>query len=284
METPTILGTLADPHVASTKGLVWPGWNLEEGGTTSLDLPQSIRYRHFIECCENVRDARKRKRLILASNGDLVDGVHHETTELVTRNKDEQARMAAKFLEVAMDIMKFDAGKGDLLFVVSGTDAHVGNIEDAIARDLDAVPFRKGENDKDGKYAHPELRLDIHSKRVWLAHHALKVGGREWTAENSTLADLRNIYFRELEANRQPPDLVLGAHYHRPREAVFMRNGKVMQGYILPPFQNRTRYAQRVAPNEFTRMGMRWFEIAKDTDIRTYANIVEPVEVETRKV
>ena len=264
----TLLVTPADLHCGSTSGLIPPNWNLKHGGTYHLTTPQLIRWRLWTEAWQKVGEQRKRKKLIVVLNGDLIDGDHHGTSELVTKIEEEQIRMAIECIDTALKLAKF--GKGDKLFVIEGTESHTNGGEEAIARDLDAVPALPGNSDNDGRYAHHELRLDINGRLVWIAHHALKVGGREWTKENPLMSDLRNIYFERLEAGKQVPDLVIGAHFHRYTTGQLERNGHTLRGVILPPMQNRTRFARRVVPNQSTRMGLCWHEITKDGLITRY--------------
>jgi len=259
----TLLATPADLHCGSHYGLTPPNWNLKNGGTLALTRPQQIRWNLWTEAWKEIGRQRKGKRLVIVLNGDLVDGFHHLTTETITNIEEEQQRMAIECIETAMSLAKF--GKGDRLFVVEGTETHTNGSEDAIARDLDAVPAvpPTSQHENDGRFAHHELRLDINGRLIWIAHHALPVGTREWTKENPLVGALRNVYIERLENGQPVPHLVIGAHYHRPADASITRNGHTMAGAICPPMQNRTRHARRVAPNQATQLGVLWHIIHK---------------------
>lgn len=269
----TLLVTPADLHCGSTAGLVPPAWQLKQGGTHEQSKAQMIRWRLWTEAWETIGKQRKGKRLIVVLMGDLVDGVHHETKELVTNEEEEQERMAVECIEHGLKLAKF--GKGDLLFALEGTESHANGSEERIARDLNAQPAVKPNGfGNDGRFVHYELHLNINGQLIWMAHHALKVGGKAWTQENPLVSDLRDIYFRQLEARDAMPALVIGAHYHRPTTGTLERNGHTIRGVILPPMQNRTRFARRVAPNQYTRLGLCWHLIDKTGRIERFEHIL----------
>jgi hypothetical protein len=64
------------------------------------------------------------------------------------------------------------------------------------------------------------------------------------------------------------PDIVMSGHYHRSVYDTFTRNDRTMHGIILPPFQLKTRFGNKVAAAELEEVGIRTIDINEAGDIR----------------
>ncbi len=167
MKTVTLF--VADTHCGSVTGIMtrhqWQGKSFCDPNHV-----QKIVRGQFDEGISAAYDARKRGyRLIVCVVGDAIDGNHHKTVELVTPDIEEQKSIHVAVMEEALEKLKFNRKKGDLLYYIEGTEAHTGSSEGAIAKDLHAVPYRNGTKEnkgEDGQYVWPRLILTINGVRI----------------------------------------------------------------------------------------------------------------------
>lgn len=255
--------------------------DLHSGGTTSLfphykDLPNGYwqfkhtRYTpsgkqcemaaHFDHCADVINKQRKGKRLIIVGNGDLIDGKHHQTLQLATHNTDEQNEIHIWLMKRFFKRVGFDKSKGDLYYVVSGTETHTAEKEDYIAEELGAEQSPLGEDLFDF------LPLEINGRMFWFLHQG--AGPGKGTNMGNALRNwLGHKYWECLEKNWRMPDMVISGHYHVPVYNTFVRNGKTIHGLICPPFQTRTRFGYKVAAAEKDNIGIATVSIKADGTI-----------------
>ena len=238
----TILAFPADTHCGSTVGLMPPKpWQLDDdSGTHHPSRKQRLIWRQYAECWETVRDLRNPgDRVIITTMGDLVDGKHHDTSELVTQRPEEQERIFIDCLEWAMNLIDF--GGDDLLQMITGTPAHVregSQSERRIAKDMGAKPK-----------LYDRHKFNIDGVRFDVAHHRFGVGRRTWTVGNTMLAILRSMLYGWLLQNDTPADYVIGAHWHVKDMNSHESGEYKIRGAICPPFQLATNYGKTITNN-----------------------------------
>jgi len=246
-----------------------PGqWQKSDGGFHNLNETQKIIWRQVEEATELIKRLRKKKRLIVANVGDAIDGNHHDTTEIITTNVEEQERIHIDFMDWFLQELKFNAKRGDQLYYISGSPPHVrpgAQSEERIARDLDAIPMLKGtpEHDyKDGRYVWPRIRLDVNGVLLDIAHHGASASRRKWTRENTIRSLIKSIYFEYLDAKERIPRYWIRAdrHVYIPPES-YMGYQAQIEGVILPALQSKTEFGQKVAAHELSTLGMFIIEI-----------------------
>jgi 2',3'-cyclic-nucleotide 2'-phosphodiesterase (5'-nucleotidase family) len=204
---------------------------------------------HFDYCADEVKKARKGKRLIIVDNGDCIDGNHHATHQLATHNPAEQQDIHIFLMQRFMKRTGFDHSKGDLLYIVSGTETHTQEDEDYIARELNAEPNPKGGDLFDF------LPLEINGKLFWFLHQGAGPG-RGIAMGDSLRMWLKNKYWTLLEDGIRLPDMVISGHYHVPVYNEYIRPRHTMRGIICPSFQLPTRFVYKVAAGELSKVGL----------------------------
>ena len=240
----------ADLHCGSTVGLIPNGiWQKAEGGTYTPSPAQRIIWKQWLAGWKAVEKLRSEKdaKLIVTFNGDLVDGIHHDTSELVTDIREEQERIATDCIDAGLKIAGFK--DGDVLQFTRGTGTHVGKgSEERIARDFDARPSKKPTQGKsDGKFLFDRCKFYANKVLFDIAHEGFGIGTRAWTTENSVLLSLKSMYWESLENGVDLPRYIIRSHLHRFIDVLFSRNGKMVNGIITPSFQLSTHYVnQRV--------------------------------------
>jgi hypothetical protein len=255
----TITLFLADLHCGSITGIMTRGqW--QGAAYHDPNGVQKIIRKQFDEGIESVRALRKGARLIVCLVGDMIDGNHHQTVELITPDPEEQSRIAIAVLDEALKRLKF--GGQDKLYCISGTECHTGQYEEAIARDLSAVPYRSGTTEnyyEDGRYTWPRLLLTVYGTRHDIAHHGGKVGKRPWTRPNQLRSTLTGIYFDALDHGTPLPRYWIRANEHQYLSDDYIGLRGTVTGIVLPALQLRTRYAHTVAgDNSMSTIGMAW--------------------------
>lgn len=245
-DQPVVLAVVSDLHAGSTVGLCpASGVDLDDGGHYEPSKAQRWLWQCWRAYWDEVareRDAH-RADLYVVLNGDVIDGQHHGTTQIVSGNLDVQAAVARACLEVPRALGV------DRWFMVRGTEAHVGpsaQAEEALARWLG------GERDRDtGTYSWWHLRLLVHDVLIDAAHHG-RTGYRSWTRWNATQLLAADIALSHLQDRERPPDLAIRSHYHRYADSYNAQPVRVVQ---TPAWQLATAYVHRRAPESLADIG-----------------------------
>lgn len=247
---------LGDTHCGSTTGLFSSSeMKFRHGAISPSDIQRTLHKRWIETAQEAKRELAGAGRMILVLNGDLVDGDHHDTLELVTRDEGEQAEI---FL-AALKEWKAAAGYNptrDLTIVLRGTDGRNTHghpaTSDWIAKSLGAM---------DG-VAHLRVDARIRGQLVQITHHPpVGVGGRVWTKKNAAQSWLRSYMLELSSRGKELPALIWTSHAHVPLEiSETLDNGTGQQHKtqfaILPAFQGQTEYVyQRMSYKPPTGIG-----------------------------
>lgn len=263
----TLVVVLSDMHSGGSTALFpnrfWQSTTTEHNHTPTKR--QQALYEHYQDCMKYALLNRKGKRLIVIHDGDAIEGMHHNTTQVVTANKAEQAELHVELMDEFLRAAKFDKSKGDLLYYVSGTETHTGDVEQGIAKDL------KAQKNPEGGYIFDHLELEINGRLIWFAHHGKKRGAGA-NEGNGLRNFLRDVYYDCIKTNQNPPDLIVTGHVHSPTYNVYVtpRNGSyhLIHGVICPSWQEKTRYAYKVAPVERNEIGAVYIPIMANGEIR----------------
>lgn len=232
---PTLLVAAGDLHTNGTTALSPPGpFQLDDGGTYRPSKVQrwiNARWRDFWKHAELVK-AEAGVECVVIITGELADDNHHPTTQLVTRNTGDIARMA-------LEVLKPVQAVADRIYVTRGSEAHVGlnsSLDEALARAIGAIP-------EDGQHARWVFRGTIDGLRVDAAHHAGTSYQRPWTrgADANRLAKMiQDVYVR----GEQPvPHLVIRGHTHRPSDSF---DNHTTRAIVLPSWKLTDSYGHRL--------------------------------------
>lgn len=239
----TIVAAISDLHINSTVGLCAPAVNLDDGGTYRSSEAQQWIWANWLDYWSEVKRLKKRQRLIVTLNGDLVDGDHHDTPQIISRNVSDQHRMTVKALEPMLSL------KPHKIFVIRGTEAHAGKsgqYEERIADDIGAE--RDPVCDTASWWWLP---LEVDGVRFDIAHHG-RMGGRPWTRANGILATAAELTMRCAERGDRLPDVAIRSHLHQPGDSHDNYPVRVLQ---TPSWQLSTAFAYRIAPGSLLPIG-----------------------------
>jgi hypothetical protein len=250
----TVICLPSDTHSGSTLGLMPPKqFCLHEGGFYDPTPGQKLIWNQWTECWEKIKKERKNSDLIVVHGGDLVEGIHHDTVQIISPRIDEHEDVARLCLDWAFRKVGFH--KGDKYYQIGGSGAHAGNgssSEERIAKDFDgAIPLWKQqvydeEGDKiNGRFTHDRLYRSINGVVFDISHHGGSIGQRAWTTENGLYNKLKSIYFSCLENKMPMPRYWIRGHNHVYVRAEYRGKLGTITGIMLPGFQIRTDYCYR---------------------------------------
>jgi len=254
----TVFAVFNDEHSGSHVAPLPPKqWEFRGKNVTPNRL-QRLLYNQYMEYAETVAKWRRGKRLVVVKLGDAVDGVHHDTKELITPYISEQKEINEELTERALKAMDF--GKDDRMFWVAGTPAHAGESEEELAATF-------GVKKINGRRVQPMLDLTINGVRCLFYHHGANKGGGA-NKGNAVRNRLRNMYYDYRDAGKNPPQLVVTADKHQHWYEPFVRENFTMHGIISPAWQVKTDYVYKVAPEALSNVGGVVIEITADKQIR----------------
>ena len=225
----------SDSHCGSTLGLCPPSFTLDDGGTYFPSRGQMWLWYHWKAYWELVAEIHKRNggSLYVVSNGDLVDGDHHDTSQIITRNKSDQSKLAVAALEPMLVL------NPDYIFVVRGTEAHVGQ-----------SGYTEIEPDT-GNHSWYYLKIEVGGVKFDIAHHG-KSGSKHWTKMNSAISDAVDVTMQYYERGERPPDVIIRSHKHTPIDTFDNYASRLL---MLPSFQVTTSFGHKIASGRVLPIG-----------------------------
>jgi len=253
-----LITALSDMHSGGTTAL-FPNHKMEWGKAKNRNhSPNSKQLKMHDLFIRSAKYAKNNRggQMVIVHNGDAIEGIHHQTIEIVSNVWDDHVDIHETLMNEFMKKSGFAKNKGDKLYYTIGTESHTGEKEEEIARHLNA----------DGVFQHVEI--EINGRLVWFLHHGPSKG--HGANEGNALRNfLRDIYFNCQKHNTRPPDVVFTGHVHTPCYNTFVFDMHTIHGIICPSFQSKTRYAHRAAPVERNEVGSAFLKITAGGDIRT---------------
>lgn len=245
-----VFAVVSDLHCGSTVALCPPTIALDDGGEYRASKAQQWLWQGWGDFWARV--ARKRDEhdaaLYAGLNGDLVDGDHHNTSQILSRNPNAQAAVVAEAMRVPLALGL------DKLWVIRGTEAHVGGNASAEERYADGLRRDKRPvvpDDERGTASHWHARLDVQGVRFDLAHHG-RVGQRPWTKPNVVANLAAEIFYNHARDGVPHPHVAIRSHMHQLVDTYDQHPTRVIQ---TPAWQLATAFIHRIAPGALADVG-----------------------------
>lgn len=209
-----VIAVTSDLHCGGTTALCPPHIALDDGGEYVASKVQQWLWQSWGDYWKRVaqvKKAHKGAKFYQVFNGDMIDGSHHGTTQILSGNPNAQAAAfnAALKIPLALD--------ADKMFFTRGTAAHVGEAacaEERIADGLrrDKRPIQGDPETGTASWWH--LRMDVEDVLIDVAHEG-RTGQREHTRGNAANLYAHDILLSYVKRGERPPDLCIRAHHHR---------------------------------------------------------------------
>jgi len=178
---------------------------LDDGGTYTPSKYQKIVYQWWGDFWGKwVPRVCRNEPFDVCVNGDSMDGVHHGSTTQISQNLEDQA-------DIAYELLAPIAEKCERLYIIRGTEAHVGKSgveEERLAKRLSAV------RDETGRYARWELWKEVGDGLCHILHH-IGTTGRQAYETSAVQAELVAEFSEAGQSGERPPDFVIRSHRHR---------------------------------------------------------------------
>lgn len=247
---PIVFAVVSDVHAGSTLAVCPPTITLDDGGSYTASKVQCWLW----ECWNDFWQQAAAKRRALGAelyagfNGDLTDGDHHGTTQILSGNPVVQAQVVNACMAVPLAL------KPDRILIVRGTEAHVGKsgcIEERIADGLrrDKRPIISDLDTGNASTWH--WRAEIHGARLDITHHG-RTGQREHTRASAAVLHAHDIFLSHAKREEPYPHLCLRAHYHRFNDSYDACPTRVVTSGA---WQLKTAYVHKVAADSIADVG-----------------------------
>ena len=244
---------MSDFHFGSSSGLCPPVCATLEGSTYNHNKIQGFLWEAFedftglrwkktkrwkdqpqpgeIAITKNgwIHKVAKGREFGLLLNGDLTEGDHHGTKELIHPDVAAQSPLAKHVLCPL-------AEQSSATFVVMGTDCHVKQMESGIGQELGARYCKDSKS-----WAWPQLQMRFNGTLVFVKHH-ISASSRPWLMSMQLAAALAAEQLNAVKMGHEPPRVVIRSHRHEHGEF----RGPQGLMVVLPPWQGLTSHGRKV--------------------------------------
>lgn len=234
-----VLGIVSDLHCGSTVGL-HPDTEteLDDGGAYLPSKAQRWIWDNWLTFLREAGATADESPLDILVNGDLVDGAHHGTTQIVSNHPNVQMDILRRSFEPVLALHP------DSLTIIRGTEVHVGpngSAEESFAASLARQGLNVTREVETGNHSHWHFRGDVGGVLVDATHHG-RVGGRPWTKVNGTMSLAAEITMEHAMRKERIPDLAIRSHFHQ-----WVDTGDAFPVRVLqtPAWQLGTAYVKR---------------------------------------
>lgn len=232
----TAITVLSDLHINSTVGLCDRQVKLDDGGYYMPSTQQKFlltAWESFSLWSSKIIGDFGAEQKVIVLNGDLVDLSKYSKHQMVTTNTNT-------VIDSAMNLIYPLRSSYDRLFVIRGTESHVGasgEMEETLAREL------KAEQDKiTGLYSRWLMQVEANGILIDFAHHG-RIGGKPWNRTSPLYNLVAEIVMEGMKNGTNIPDLVLRSHCHTFADTVDALPVRVIQ---TPCWQLNTAYSYRM--------------------------------------
>ena len=204
----TILWHTADWHTNKKTGVRVPQFFMEENDQTIASPAQRFLWRSLVDQADTIKKLKKKHKADawVVFGGDIAElDIKKRTDKLHTRNESVVLDLVTTTMEPVFDV-------ADRMFMVHGTSAHVGHMEELVAYDIDCEIHP----DTKRPIAHRWL-IDVEGVSFMIQHHG-NLGRLPWTKGNALNQKCSRLILRY---GRKAPDVYIQAHNH-----TYATNGK----------------------------------------------------------
>lgn len=242
--TDGVIVIVSDLHVGGSTALMPPKYTTADGQTIKASKAQAWLWDCWLDFCAVVKSySRGESKALVILNGDLIEGCHHEVSQVLTTDETSHADLAIEVLDPLMRHASACA-------FVKGTPAHDG--KSARFEQLVANNYRNCGLVMDGKnLMHDILRCTYAGVKLNIAHHVR--GGSEYRLRLSSLLALVQRHTMDAHRFGTPvADFVIRSHVHH-----YTFTGDIFKakGITVPCWQLPTDFVHKVSPDSLPDIG-----------------------------
>lgn len=247
---PIVLAHVSDIHAGGTTALCPEVVSLDDGGEYRASKVQRWLFQCWEQYWARVGDVRAQLKaeLYVVFNGDLVEGDHHNTSKIISRNLGAQKIAVAEIVKVPLAL------KPDRIVVVRGTEAHVGDsgsseesVADGLKRDKRPIVC----DQETGAASWWHWRPELQGVRLDITHHG-RAGQRQHTEASAMALYAHDIFLAHTKDGDPHPHLSMRGHHHRWGDSGDAAPTRVVRSGC---WQFGTGHVKKVAPDTLPGIG-----------------------------
>ena len=242
-QKPELIFAISDLHCGSTVGLLPPRFRTLEDTSVNQNPVQRWLWSCWQDTQKWIDVTSKGRPYGLVINGDLIEGNHHRTTQIISPDIGDH-------IEAALQVLRPLVSKAAATFIVRGTECHTGNAEIAIGR---ALKCRV--NPDNGLPIWDRLTLDVKGIRYVFRHH-IGTTMRRGLAATQLSVNLAEEQLEAANADEKIPRVLVCSHRHKYGQ--YQDDGGIC--VVTPPWQGLTRFAHKVVSQARTTPGLVCFD------------------------
>ena len=233
------IAVISDPHCGSTAGLCPRKHSFIEGGVYVPNKGQLWLLRCWEKSIRWLLKKVAGEQWGLVLNGDMVEGRHHGTVQLITSDFQEHLMIAQEMLMPVVE-------KADRVWLVRGTECHAKTVESVLGNYLGA------ERDPvTGDSCFEQLQLRVNGVLTHFKHH-VSVALRPWSKGGPAMRAFRIEQARACDLGHETPRVIVRSHAHE----YDYWEGAPGCCLITPAWQLMTRFARKVTQASLASPGL----------------------------
>ncbi len=243
---------LSDIHAGSTVGMLRPEGVQTDDRNWIKPAPiqdwLNAKHEEFVADVARLTDGYSRHLFL---NGDLTEGVHHRTHQIISPDKGVHVQAAFDVLDKGILTVGFET-----VHLTRGTPAHVDNaagLEKSVAAKLNAEGHPIMRDPISDSFVWPFVYAEFGGVLVDVRHHG-RAGQREHTRKAYSALYAQDIWQSHVASGRRPPDIAVRAHLHR-----FIDSGPDHRGLTraiqMPCWQLTTQWVRRIGAETLPDIG-----------------------------
>lgn len=220
MSSPLLNLVISDTHCGSDVGLLPPEVFLDDGHNVGYgrNRRQEFLWKSWEDMQKRFSDMAGKDPYILTLNGDLIEGIHHRSDEVV-------AAKMAEHLTIARVALAPLVNRAKKVIVTKGTQCHTGDWELVFCKEFGLEPAKDVQ------------QYTVHGCMVDARHHMPTTSRKHLEAGMLSIV-MADTISQMVRARHPVPGVFLRAHRHTPGDYCDMENAICVTG----AWQYLTRY------------------------------------------
>jgi len=234
-----LIAIISDIHAGSTVAIMPPRFEMSDGNVVEANAVQ----RWFWECWMHANTWLSgivgTDDFALVLNGDLVEGDHHHTDQIISKRLGDHVECARTILEPL-------STRAERVFLTKGTECHTGDTEASLG-----VALHAEKNPETGRSVFDRLVLDVCGVR-FVARHHIGTTSRPWLETNGPGMELAAEQLNTVRNRERMTQVLAVAHRHVGCH-VATNEGICI---VTPAWQALTRHGHKVVPSAKCKPGI----------------------------